>query len=321
MWSITLYINGASVSIFIDVLKGKQDAIYNIKHNFLTKVAGVTSFTNFGIPFMILAAYYNFHHRKRHIKLLMLIVICLGIFRAVFFAERLAILELFIPLTIVYVFMRVKIGKPLRFYKLIPVGGFVFVFLLFAIGEYFRSWANYYQFIFPSYFDFITTRFFGYYVTAINTGTLYVTELNTIPFPYFTIEWFWKLPLLSENIYYNIWSFSPQNTIENLLYTKGNPEFNNPSGLLLPYLDYGIIGGCVFWIILGVLTATLYQFFVKGYLLGVLLYPAWIIGITEIPRYLYFVSGRFFPAFVSIVLITLFITYIRKKGRFKSYEI
>jgi oligosaccharide repeat unit polymerase len=311
-WAFMLYRNGAPISLFLDVLSGEENAIYILKHQYLTKVAGITSFTNFGIPFIILATYYNFYNKRKLISRLMVIVFVLSILRAIFFAERLAILELLIPATVIYVLLKLKSGKPPKYYRLYPVFGFLFVFLLFAAGEYFRSWANYYQFVYPSYYDFITTRFFGYYVTALNTGTLYVSNLNVLPFPYFTLEWFWKFPLIGEDSYLNLWHVSPSDLIQNMLYTRGNPEFNNSTGLLLPYLDYGVFGGSVFWVVLGILTGLLYLFFMKGYLLGALLYPAWILGITEIPRYLYFVSGRFFPTWMTIVFLALFIAYLRK---------
>lgn len=317
MWAFMLFKNGASISLFRGVLLGEENAIYTLKHNYLTKVAGVTSFTNFGIPFIIVATYYNFYNKQKTVFKMMVIVYLMTVLRGIFFAERLAILEILIPTVIIYFFLRVKEGRPPKFFRYYPLIGFSFVFSLFAIGEYFRSWSNYYQYISESYSDFITTRFFGYYLTAINTGTLYIEELNTLPFPYFTFEWFWKFPIIGGDSYTNLFHTSPPEIVLDKLYTRGNPEFNNPSGLLLPFLDYGVFGAITFWLFFGAITGFLYVFFKKGYLLGMLLYPAWFIGITEIPRYLYFVSGRFFPACVTLVFITLLVVFLRKKSHVK----
>jgi oligosaccharide repeat unit polymerase len=311
---LSLMNNGANILIFYEVIKGEAGAIYQLKHNMLTKTAGVTSFTNFGIPFIILAAYYMYFNRNRIIKVMIITIILLTIFRALFFAERLALLEITIPYLIVYVILRVTKKGELRNINLIPVILVPLIVVLFGIGEYFRSWTNYYQYVYPSYFDFLFIRLSGYYVTALNTGFMYLTQFNFgyMPFPYFTLEWLWKFPLMPGGVYESTWNVSPTFLFQNELETTGNPEFNNPSGLLLPFHDFGFLGGIVFWVFMGVITGGLYALFVKGYPFGMLLYPIWFLGITEVPRYFYFGSGRFFPAWVFIVIVTLIFSFNRK---------
>ncbi|WP_068605937.1 O-antigen polymerase [Paenibacillus swuensis] len=308
LWGLMLVQNGATPATFIAVLTGEQGAIFDIKHKFMTKVSGVTSLTNFCVPFMVLAVYYTYLYKDKTIKKMIVVIFLLAVFRAIFFSERLAILELLVPGMVIYVVMRLREGKKIRFISTFPLIGFLFVITLFGIGEYFRSWINYYVNVYPSYFDFITTRFMGYYVNALNTGMLYLQELGagSNPFPFFTLEWLWKFPLM-DSVYTGTWYVNPEDTVKNVLYTMGNPEYNNPSGMMLPYQDYGIIGTGTFFLLLGIITGSIYTLFQKGYMFGAFLYPIWFLGLTELPRYIYFTSGRFFPAWLSFFAILVMV--------------
>lgn len=315
MWFFSMYQHGFSLTMLSSVLMGEQGAVFDLKRNYLTKIAGVTSFTNFSIPFMILAVYYNTQYRRKAVKIMILIVVCLAVFRGVFFSERLAILEVLVPSLLITFMHRIKQRKRLKFVSIYPIVIVIGIAVLFAIGEYFRSWINYYNNVYPSYWDFITTRFFGYYVTALNTGSLYINEfgLASLPAPYFSVNWLWKFPLMG-GTYENLWHLDPEAKFQNMLELSGNPEFNNPSGVLLPYHDFGLVGGITFWLLMGIVSGAFYSFFTKGYTLGLLFYPIWILGLTEVPRYLYFSSGRSFPTWIAL-LVFVFILSINKRHK------
>ncbi|MFD2611099.1 O-antigen polymerase [Paenibacillus gansuensis] len=320
LWMLSLIRNGATPATFLNVLAGKQNAIFEIKHNFLTKVSGVTSLTNFGVPFMILSMYFSYLYKDKTVRRMMAVIALLAVFRAIFFAERLAILELLVPSIVIYVVMRLRDGKRIPLIGMFPAIGFAFVVVLFGIGEYFRSWVNYYMYVYPSYFDFITTRFFGYYVNALNTGMLYFEHLGagSNPFPFFTLNWFWEFPLISGK-YAQLFGTDPDANVLNVLTTMGNPEYNNPSGIMLPYQDFGLVGTATFWLLLGALTGTAYTLFRKGYMLGAMLYPIWFLGLTELPRYVYFTTGRFFPAWISFFGILAIVAF-RKRFAATPYK-
>jgi hypothetical protein len=83
----------------------------------------------------------------------------------------------------------------------------------------------------------------------------------------------------------------------------GNPEFNNPGGLGVPFVDLGSLGGLVFFLTLGVLVGWLWTRLRAGRPLGMLLYPMVLTGLFELPRYLYLTEGRVLPPLVVLVLI------------------
>ncbi|SFB53571.1 oligosaccharide repeat unit polymerase [Cohnella sp. OV330] len=305
--------SGFTVSLFLSVIKGEPGAIYSIKQNF-DKITGVTSFTNFGIAFTILATYYQCLKGKKTFLPAMTVVFLLTLMRSIFFSERLALMEILVPAAIIWISMRLKQGKRVPLVRLYPLIGIVFVIGFFGLSEYFRSWLSYYVHIYPSFWEFVVTRFFGYYVTALNTGTLYIRELGfpSIPFPYYTWEWLWKIPPGGE-AYADVYGVRPMNLLNNILDTMGNPEFNNPSGLMLPYHDYGFGGALIYMALLGYISGLLYAHFRNNHTFGMLLYPIWMVGILEFPRYLYFTSGRFFPCWVVLLLFTLVLHYNKRK--------
>ncbi|MDO7908394.1 O-antigen polymerase [Paenibacillus sp. JX-17] len=313
-WFAIMVKNGFSLGLFMNVLSGEPGAIYDITQNF-EKVTGVTSFTNFGIPFTILAVYYQCFRNKKTFMPMLAIVVVLTLLRSIFFSERLAILEILVPALVIWVSVRHKQGKKIPLLNIFPVIGVAVLVLFFGLGEYFRSWLSYYVYVYPSFWEFIVTRFFGYYVTAMNTGTLYIQQLGfqSMPFPYFTWEWLWSFPGLGSGTYFSMFGTQPEMMLNNVLESMGNPEFNNPSGLLLPYHDYGVLGASVFWVVMGFFSGLLFTHFKQGHTFGLIMYPIWMVGILEVPRYLYFSSGRFFPCWIVLVAFTLFLHYNRKR--------
>lgn len=314
IWYALIVKNGFTPTLFLNVLKGEPGAIYRITENF-EKMTGVTSFTNFSIPFTMLAVYYQCLRKQRTFLPMLLIVGLLTLMRSIFFSERLAILEILVPALIIYLTVRLKHGRKLPLVNAYPIIALVFLVGFFGVSEYFRSWVSYYVHVYPSFWEFMVTRFFGYYVTALNTGILYIEQLGfqSIPFPYFTLEWLWKFPGLSLEGYPGIYGIRAEEGMRNALETLGNPEFNNPSGLLLPYHDYGFAGALVFWLFVGFFSGLLYTYFQKGHTFGMIIYPIWMVGILEIPRYFYFSSGRFFPCWIVLAVFALVVHYNRKK--------
>ncbi|WP_172256922.1 O-antigen polymerase [Saccharibacillus deserti] len=314
IWFLIMLRSGFTLSLFLNVLSGEPGAVYGIKESF-ENVAGVTSFTNFGIPFVILTSYYLFYNKKKIYIWMLAAVFLFTLMRAIFFLERLAIMEFLVPAAVVYFSMRAKMNRRTPGIGVYPIIGVVALIGFFGVSEYFRSWLSFYVNYYPSFWEFVVTRFFGYYVTAINTGTLYFQHLgfHWLPFPSSTAEFIWKFPGVPDNAYESIYGFEPQAVINNTLATMGNPEFNNPSGLLQPYSDYGFSGALVFWVIVGFFTGVLYNHFKKGHTFGMMIYPIWLVGVLEIPRYFYFGSGRFFPCWIIILVFALILHYNRKK--------
>ena len=68
-------------------------------------------------------------------------MLILNTFRSLIFAERIAILEVLLPMLVIWIsFYNGKYNKLFRFVPLIAI---VFLFIFFGIFEYFRSWIYY----------------------------------------------------------------------------------------------------------------------------------------------------------------------------------
>ena len=94
-----------------------------------------------------------------------------------------------------------------------------------------------------------------------------------------------------------------------------NPEFNNPSGYAAPFADYGLVGGLVFFLVVGIVVGMLYEFFADGRPMALLLYPVAFIGLVEMPRYLYWVQGRTTYTWVALLAITVLIAKNTRQSR------
>jgi hypothetical protein len=174
-----------------------------------------------------------------------------------------------------------------------PVMGIVLLVVLMGMTEYFRSW-KYYSNEYDSLAEFTVSRLFGYYSTSHNNGAMAWNMRAAVPLPYYTLEWFWHFPMISSTPlgYEKLSGIDPFQSHMDFLERWGNPEFNNPGGLFLPTLDFGIVGGVVFWLIFGLIAGHLYRSFLAGALAGLLLYPLIVLTILESPRFLYLCTVR-----------------------------
>jgi len=90
-----------------------------------------------------------------------------------------------------------------------------------------------------------------------------------------------------------------------VLETQANPALNSVGGVAGPFIDYGDVGGTIYFFLVGLFLGHLYRLFAAGRLFGLLLYPVFFIGLLELPRYLYWAQGRSSPAFLVLFLIGL----------------
>jgi hypothetical protein len=180
----------------------------------------------------------------------------------------------------------------------------------FGVAEYSRSWVYFSnQPNQDSFAEFTVSRISGYYATAYNNGQLYLTYgryPNRIP--YLSFEALWTAPLVAQlGVYEKLNHRSDADYEEIILETHGSSEFNSPGGLAIPFVDFGTAGGFVFFVIAGSATGWLYRRFSRGDVLAVLLYPMVVIGLFEIPRYLYWTTGRVVPAALAVLAVTYFV--------------
>jgi oligosaccharide repeat unit polymerase len=246
----------------------------------------------------------------KRVRVPIAILFGLAIVRALFNSERLAIIELAIPAVVLAMRLvvlespryRGRIRTALRFLPLAAAG---LLFPLFASFEYFRSWSSYYAGGDMSFLEFASARLLGYYTTALNNGALMVSRIDPVGAPFATFHFLWRLPPFSSlvtSLYSNLKldnaDFDPYMQI---LSRAANPEFNNPSGLLPPVVDFGVPGALLYWLIAGLLCGLLYRWFREGRISGLFFYPLFFTGVTETTRILYWGEGRVVTAYLVLL--------------------
>lgn len=287
-------------------------------------IPGVTTLTQCGMASVVVSSILITQRFSRTELLKMIVVVGLSIPRAYVFSERLAILELVVPIAVVMC-TRLATGSRARrrAAQLVPAVAIPAVAVVFSVFEYFRSWNFYRTTTSESFGQFALDRFAGYYATSLNNGHLVLTYLDWPGrLPYDTLAAFWTAPGISQlNLYEVLGGHadpyvakgSEATEYASMLTAHGSPEFNNPSGYVGAFIDYGAIGGIVFFAIVGIVAGFLYRGFTDGEPFGLLLYPIVFIGLLEIPRYMHWAQGRTTYTWVALVIIAALLTRIRRR--------
>lgn len=292
-------------------LMGNPDAM-DILRETLNRIPGLTSLVSLQSVLAVLIVAYTAmtgRERPRHFTYLLFLVAFLCLMRTWLWSERLATIELAIPIIILKLArFDYDPRRKVRFLMFAPILGVAALFLLFMAGEYFRSW-QYYQHVFAGSFpEFIATRLAGYYATSLNNGAALLTLHDPFYAPSNTLKWLYKFPL---------WSLIDPSWLKGsfdeapMLQAYLNPEFNNMSGIFQPLSDFGTPAGILIWAALGALTGALFSSFATGGVTGLILYPLWFTGIVEMLRVFYWGETRFFPALIGALIVA---HYLKQKA-------
>ncbi len=301
---------GLTLSLLFSALQGEKNVMAQLKDVYFATIPGVTTFTQFGPAAAILGTLLWKCEGWKAVRGRITILLSLAALRAIFVSERLALLEVAIPMIVLIArFASFRSGdfKRRLAFAALPIYVGMAVLVLFAASEYLRSWTNFYAQKGGQFSTFAVVRAAGYYSTAYNNSAflLYNFDQPSVV-PYFTAEWIWRFPgvnrLLGEGP--DIVADRYRNYM-GVLTSGVNPEFNNSGGLLLPVIDYGAFGGFVFWFLVGVASRKLFDSFRAFELPGLLLYPVLLLGILEASRLIYWTSGRFAPTFAFLALAAI----------------
>jgi len=279
-------------------LSGKASVFALLKERTL-QVPGITSVSNLAALF---AALYALKSKVADRPLDLFdhsfagMVFVAVLMRAVINSERLAIIEVVLPIGIVWFG---TVGPRWRAWlSLAPILGILGIIALFAVTEYFRSWT-YYRYYYDSYTDFVLSRIWGYYLTALNNGAG-LTELYPPTFDgTYTMNWFYRFPLFP-------WVQAEEATFWEYAFRYATEEFNNTSGVFAPMQDFGTVFGILMWFFLGVLSGRIYDGYTRGKFQYMLLHPTWMIGVYEILRLFYWGSSKYFPTLIFTVALIVF---------------
>ena len=273
---------------------------YQVRDILLGKmISGITTFTQFGIISSILCLLLYIFTRKKLYMLFIYVILILAVIRAIFFGERLAILEILIP--IMFVYLRFYPEKTKRFFFLLLVG-----FLIIWSSELFRSYMSpvYHEAYTP--FEFLIYRLAMYFVTTVNNGFLIFEKfpvfVNFLPD---TLGFLYKILHIHNE---------SQLIYKELLINYLNPEYNNKSAWGTLYFDFGYFG-IVITFIIGAVSRILYEKYKRLTMTGVLMYPIFLIFLFQSYRVLYINSSR--VIYPYLIILSLILIYNYKKVKFQ----
>ena len=305
MYGLVGVARGARPAMLVDALI-TQDTVGGELKDMFAPVSGVTTLTQIGIAYIVVAVVIMLHRRQPGLRGRVALLACLALFRAFFLSERLAIIELAVPVValVVCALSGTRRGSVRGGVRLLPVVLAPLAIVVFGLFEYSRSWQFYQSKTGGSFTDFAVDRFAGYYVTAYNNGQIAMTyEAFPGRLPLRTLEGFWTAPVIEQVNLYDRLSPGGQDLFQTLLKLRGNPEFNNPCGVCDPFVDYGHAGALLWFAVAGLLLGWMYRAFCNGTLWALLIYPPMVTGLLEMPRYLYWTQGRWVPALVALLAV------------------
>ncbi|CAE6888466.1 hypothetical protein R69927_04674 [Paraburkholderia domus] len=203
------------------------------------RIAGISTLTQVAVAYVPLY-FYVFRQPERGItryKIYLLVLLGLALLRSFIFAERLALIELVIPLVLMLVKFRRSHRTPSRILKLGPYAAIVPLIGFFIANEYNRSWETYYINVYSNIFEFALERLALYYSTALNNGAGVLKILGWgVGEPVFTLDWLFRFPILGDLLLAH-----PDFNADYVAFLSNNadPEFNNPSGIFVHFYEWG----------------------------------------------------------------------------------
>ena len=286
----------------LDALSQAGSLSYAFRAN-VEKSAGLASLAQLGLPFVVLYAHQFWATDRRSLTSahrVLLLLICLAIaFRAIAWAERLALIEMTAGVVMIWASYR-TFQRPAasRLLALLPLFACVFGVLFFALGEYFRSWSSFYAGRGLPFWDFIGQRIANYYFAALNTGAGRLAELEWPTYSFvWTLRWLHKLPIVG-----GVFSYYTEARPDFFLARFGDPEFNNPSGLFSIYLDVGIVAGLSLFVALGAAAKYCYGYLRFSRSLAGVSYFVFLMCFLEMFRYFYLGDSRAFMVVLGLAL-------------------
>lgn len=312
---------GLRPSTVADTVASQNVLDSGLKGDVFQSIPGLTTLTQVGIAFTIVATLLLVGTFERRLLLQLILVVALALGRAYLLAERLALLELVLPIAAVLACaFRDKVRRTGAVWalRLVPLVAVPATVIYFGLLEYSRSWNYFRARSQGGFWDFALERFTGYYVTAVNNGQIQLLHQPEGQLPRETMLAFWEAPVISQLDLYG--SLAPRNTVEyaDTLARFGNPEFNSPCGICSPLIDWGTAGGFIWLALAGAAAGLLYGQFCRAGLAGLLLYPLVVTSLFELPRLIYLSQGRTTPAVIGLIGTWLYVRPTQGAGQHRA---
>lgn len=306
---------GATAGQLLATLAAQDNYSGGLKETF-APVTGITTLTQVGIAYVVLAAVLISCGAGTRVRRRIAIVLALSVLRAFFLTERLAVLEVVVPLVLVLAVTRRRSGRRSWWLPAAPALGLPLLIAAFGLFEYSRSWTYFRSRTTSSFPEFVVDRLAGYYSTSYNNGAIELQNRETLgDLPYATLEGFWTAPGISQlNLYERLTGVRSGEQFALLLEQYGSPEFNNPGGLSLTMVEFGTSTGLLLMFLIGIGIGLAHRSFRAGSLTGLLLYPVLFTGLLELPRYFYWTQGRLVPALLALIFILYRLRRVQRPG-------
>jgi oligosaccharide repeat unit polymerase len=288
----------------MDIVGGQRA---EVRHSIST-TPGVTTLTQFGVAFAIAyglkcSAGVQQVSRIEHAGFVVLLLLTL--FRAFAWAERLAAIEYLVCFGVARMaFLPIVQPAYRRAAQVLPAAAALALYGVFTASEYFRSWEHYVN-QYDSIWAFTLDRLVTYYATATNNGIGVLVETHDWPYynGAFAFKSVWIMPGLGAALDA---AFGNPRGIENdFLDIFARPEFNSPTAYFRVVMDFGYAGSALFFLLFGWLIGQAYAAFRCGRLFGLLLFPVFVLFLSESLRYSYFAETRCVPLLLGLGILLL----------------
>jgi hypothetical protein len=281
----------ANPAAMIAALRGQAGAIFDVKEQVL-KLVGITSLVNVTPLALVMASHRRIVRGASmplRFRWLFWALCCCVLMRGFIAMERLAIVEA----AIAYCLPLFSYG-PRRF-KLVgffPLFGIAGVFTLFSIGEYTRSWP-YYIDRYDNFLQFASLRLLGYISVASNTAAGVFDKFDPVGHPYLTATWFERLGFVSSD---------DVGVMDRFFAAYGNAEYNNPGGVMAAVIDFGMVGGMIYYLAAGAIIGWFYGRYRQCQPIGLLGYPLFFVGLAILTQLIYWGDPRFITGLAALAV-------------------
>lgn len=314
-WAAFALAQGASVDHVRAILDFREGSVGALKR-VSAPVAGFTTLTQFA-AIAVSLRYFLMRLGFRENRYEVYLILTFSVARAFFLGERLALIEVAVPmilLTVIVSGVRREASRNVLVRTLLPVLGVPALWSLFAVFEYSRSWLYYRATTDKTFVEYITDRLVGYYATAINNSSLYHLSVSGRPHdPVFSFTALWDSPVISQMLGHGTFAgIEIRKWWASTLELNANPEFNNAGTFLVVDADLGTIFAFLFWLGLGAFIGLSYVNMKRGRIEWMLTYLVSFIGILELLRIIYWVQGRFVPTLIGLIIFGFAIARARR---------
>lgn len=300
IWIASAVTQGVGLGDLIAVVDRELGAIRTLKSS-ARPIAGLTTMTQFAPVVATIGVLLQ--RLGVGGKAWMTLILLAGI-RTMFYAERLALIEVLIPVMVVTAVTVSPASRWRGLSRIAPMIAGPLVWAVFAMSEYTRSWIYYQTLTTLPFAEWVSARLAGYYVTSFNNSAiLALAHAGSNAEPYFSIPFIWNAP--GAPAHPGISGFQPDAWWEYTLSTTGNVEFNNQGSFLVTYAEFGLLGMLAFWLVVGVILGVLYSQMTKGSVPALLAYASVFVGVLELPRFIYWTQGRATPMVIALIVIGL----------------